>query len=296
MPEASLNEHMPAWVAQSAREPMRAQATLQTDWVGSHMQSLLPALTHSAWLKSGQSRLQKVDVEVPALSMRQNGAASHCLVASVDGTETPAWLSGLEQLFWQVSSELLYEQYLSASQATAVVYLSEHLSVQLPVAHMQVGLASQTAWLAMVEQTPWHLVRASSQRHMLSALQASLPVYVYGQVLRHLPTDSRMHMVVSAAHWASLRSQQACLQTDATGSHMVSFIGLLSHSGRFGKRCGGLVTHWKVGVMVGMVSARQRADSVAHCAGVLSSRQSVLHRLTDGSHLHSLLERQASCV
>jgi len=105
-----------------------------------------------------------------------------------------------------------------------------------------------------------------------------------------------MHMSVSAEHSASVKKAQACLQIEATGSHIVSFIGLPSHSPRLGKRSSGFVTHWNDGVIVGIVSAKQRDEAVAHCAGVVSSLQSVLQRLTLESQTQSELARQAAWV
>ena len=93
-----------------------------------------------------------------------------------------------------------------------------------------------------------------------------------------------------------MRNAHACLQMEATGSHIVSFIGLLSHSPRLGKRSSGFVTHWKDGVIVGMFSAKQRDEALAHSAGVVSSLQSVLQRFVLGSQTQSELARQAASV
>jgi len=48
LPEASLKTHIPGSAAQSTRDPMRQQASLQTETAGSHMH--LDFCTQVAWL------------------------------------------------------------------------------------------------------------------------------------------------------------------------------------------------------------------------------------------------------
>ena len=87
--------------------------------------------------------MHSVAAVVPLALSVQNGAALHWSLAVDDGI---AAVIGFEQLFSHVCRPLLYEQYLSALQFVALVYLRLQRSEHVPAAHWHVGFASQTAW------------------------------------------------------------------------------------------------------------------------------------------------------